>query len=198
MPAGDVRWSASRRAGTRADARAAVVAPLAAIGLLLMASPAASEEIGGLRTMSLDLHGRLGERCALGAIDSVDFGDLSRPGARAYTRVALDCNVPISITVSAAHGALANDRYPLGQGPYAGSVDYRLGFKVPVRHPWESVLLRSFKGGDLVGPGQTFTTGDGIAVDGMNLEVALEKPAAEAGLLAGAYSETIEITVTPG
>jgi spore coat protein U-like protein len=195
MPA--VGLDSSMGFGRRADVRSTVVVLLAAAGLL-MASPAASEEISGLRTMNLNLHGRLGERCALGAIDSVDFGDLSHPGAPAHTRVALDCNVPISITVSAAHGALANERYPLGQGPYAGSVAYRLGFKVPVRHPWESLLLRSFKGGDLVGPGQTFTTGDGIAVDGMNLEVALEKPTAEAGLLAGTYGETIEITVTPG
>jgi spore coat protein U-like protein len=166
--------------------------------LALSATPASSEEIGGLRSMNLDVHGRLDQRCALGAIDSVDFGDLTHPGGRARARVALDCNVPISVTVSAAHGALANERYPQGQGPYAGSVPYSLGFKVPVRHPWESVMLRSFKSSDLVGVGQTFTTGDGIAVDGMSLEVALEKPSGDAGLLAGSYGETIEITVTPG
>ena len=185
-------------APSRRPATAAALTILAGALLACSAAPASAEEIGGLRTMNLNLHGRLDQRCALGAIDSVDFGDLSHPGGRARARVALDCNVPISVTVSAAHGALANERYPLGQGPYAGSVPYSLGFKVPVRHPWESVMLRSFRSSDLVGAGQTFTTGDGIAVDGMSLEVALEKPSGDAGLLAGSYGETIEITVTPG
>jgi spore coat protein U-like protein len=190
----------SSAAAGRADPRSPILLGLFIAGLVAAISPSAApaEEIGGLKSLNVAIYGRIDERCAVGAIDSVDFGDLTRPGGRTHSQVSLDCNVPISVTVSAAHGALANDRYPAGQGPYAGSVRYSLGFKVPVRRPSQSVVLRNFRSGDLVGAGQTFTTGDGIAVDGMSLEVALEKPTAEAGLLAGSYGDTIEITVTPG
>jgi hypothetical protein len=193
-----VRSSAA--GGQRSDARSPLLLGLLIAGLLAAVSPsvAPAEEIDGLKSLNVSLYGRLDERCAVGAIDSVDFGDLTRPGGRAHSQVSLDCNLPISVTVSAAHGALANDHYPTGQGAYAGSVLYSLGFMVPVRRPSRDVVLRNFRGGDLIGAGQTFTTGDGIAVDGMSLEVSLEKPTAEAGLLAGSYGETIEITVTPG
>jgi spore coat protein U-like protein len=170
---------------------------LVAGAALTLAPHARADEIDGLRSMNLQVYGHLDQHCMLGKIDDADFGDLTRPGMHADSRVALDCNMPINVRISAAHGAVANERYPQGQGPYAGAVPYRLEVRIPVRRPAHDVVTRSFEGQDLVAAGQTVNTGDGIAVDGMNLSVALSPPANSAGLLAGHYSETIEITVTP-
>ena len=166
------------------------------LGALALAAHARADEIDGLRSVNLHVYGHLDEHCALGKIDGADFGDLTRPGLRADSHVALDCNVPINLNISAAHGAIANERHPQGQGPYAGAVPYRLEVRIPVRRPSHDVVTRSFDSQDLLA-GRTVNTGDGIAVDGMNLSVALAPPAGDAGLLAGRYSETIEITVTP-
>lgn len=188
-------WSAPRASSLRSFALFA--GALAAGGALALASHARADEVDGLRSLNLQVYGHLDQHCALGKIDDADFGDLTRTGMRAESRVGLDCNVPINVNISAAHGAIAHERYPQGQGPYAGSVPYRLEVQIPVRRPAHDVVTRSFEGGDLVAAGQTINTGDGIAVDGMNLSVALGPPVGTAGLLAGHYSETIEITVTP-
>lgn len=186
------------------DRTAATLRALTALGVVLgagaamaLASHARADEIDGLRSVKLQVHGQLEQHCMLGKIDDADLGDLERPGLHTDTRVALDCNVPVNVNISAAHGAIANERYPQGQGPYAGSVPYRLDVRIPVRRPEHDVVTGSFDGHDLLAAGQTVNTGDGIAVDGMNLSVALGQPAGTAGLLAGRYSETIEITVTP-
>jgi spore coat protein U-like protein len=170
---------------------------LAVGAALALATHARADEIDGLRDVKLQVFGQLDQHCLIGKIDDADFGDLTRPGLRTDSRVALDCNVPINVKISAAHGAIANERYPQGQGPYAGAVPYRLEVRIPVRRPEHDVVTRSFDSQDLVAAGQTVNTGDGIAVDGMNLSVALSPPTNQAGLLAGHYSETIEITVTP-
>jgi hypothetical protein len=197
---------ARRRSGQDRTPRRLTATPrvLTALGVALvagaaltLASHARADEIDGRRSMNLQVYGHLDQHCALGKIDDADLGDLTRPGLRADSRVALDCNMPINVKISAAHGAIANERYPQGQGPYAGAVPYRLDVRIPVRRPEHGVVTRHFDGQDLVAAGQTFNTGDGIAVDGMNLSVALGPPVGTAGLLAGHYSETIEITVTP-
>jgi hypothetical protein len=176
---------------------AAAVA-LAGAAACLLATDARAAEIDGLRSMDVRVFGRLDEHCSVGKIDDADFGDLATVGKRRASRVALDCNMPITVTITATNGALAHERYPGGQGPFAGSVPYSLGVELPVRHPTPATLHEQYEGADLIGAGQSFNTGDGIAVDGMRLEVALHQPASDAGLLAGSYAETIEITVTPG
>ncbi len=192
------------RSPARTRPLAAALRALTALGVvfaagatLTLASHARADEIDGLRSVKLQVLGRLDQHCALGKIDDADFGDLTRPGMHANSRVGLDCNMPINVNISAAHGAIANERYPQGQGPYAGSVPYQLEVRIPVRRPEHDVVTRNFDGQDLVAAGQTVNTGDGIAVDGMDLSVALGPPVGTAGLLAGHYSETIEITVTP-
>jgi spore coat protein U-like protein len=186
-------------AGSMAATRslAGLASALAAGAALMFAPHAHANEIDGLRDLNLQVYGHLDQHCLLGSIDDADFGDLTRPGKRAESHIALNCNVPISVKISAAHGALANERHPEGQGPFAGSVDYSLEVRVPVRRPAHDMMVRNFESRDLAGAGQSFNTGDGIAVDGMNLRVALEPVTNQAGLLAGRYSETIEITVTP-
>ena len=189
--------------GTRA-ARAARVASAATLAsalaagvALALAGAAHADDIEGLRSLNLQVYGSLEQHCALGRISDADFGDLTQPGKHAGARVDLDCNVPINVNISAAHGALAHERHPNGQGPYAGSVPYSLDVRIPVRLPARDVIRHSFESKDLLAGGQTFNTGNGIAVDGMDLSIALGPAGGDAGLLAGHYSETIEITVTP-
>ena len=189
--------SSPRAAVNTLRASTVLVGAAAALTGLMLASQVRADEIDGLRDLHLQVYGRLDQHCLLGSISGADFGDITRSGLRAESRVALDCNVPINVKISAANGALANARHPEGQGPFAGSVDYNLEVRIPVRRPAHDMVVHDFESHTLAGAGQTFNTGDGIAVDGMNLNVALEPVTSQAGLLAGHYSETIEITVTP-
>jgi hypothetical protein len=124
------------------------------------------------------------------------FGDLTRPDLQASAAVQFSCNVPFRVKVQAAHGGLTNTAYPRGQGPFAGSLPYTIGFSIPVFKPSEWLVDRTFNSRDLTG-GRTFDSAGGIATRGMTLSVALGRPSGDAGLLAGDYSETIVITVTP-
>ncbi len=164
---------------------------------LLAASPAYAEDLAGVRSLDLNVQGRLSERCAMGPIEDHAFGDLTQPTAGYDTRVPLSCNLPVNITIRSARGGLANEAHPGGQGPYAGTLPYRMSVTLPVRTPASSAVSASFDSTDLLA-GRTISSNGGIAVDGMMLSIVLGRPTTEAGLLGGNYSEVIEITVTPG
>lgn len=164
---------------------------------LLAASPACAEEIAGARSLDLNVQGRLAERCAMGPIEDHAFGDLTQPTAEYATQVPLNCNLPVNVTIRSAHGGLANEAHPGGQGPYAGTLPYRMSVILPVRTPTSTAVSASFDSSDLMA-GRTISSNGGIAVDGMRLSIVLGQPTSEAGLLGGNYSEVIEITVTPG
>ncbi len=171
----------------------------AALLAVILAPEAARADIpqaADARSIELNVHGRIDQHCAMGALGGVDFGDITRPDAEAQQRVQLSCNVPFLIKIEAANGGLANLQYPHGQGPYSGTLDYTLGVAIPLRRPNADVLQHSFTSRELL-TGRTLSSGDGIAIDGMALTVALGRPSGEAGLLAGDYGETITITISP-
>src|SRR3546814_8720862 len=111
-------------------------------------------------------------------------------------RVAFDCNVPFTMTIKGARGGLTHTTMPNGQGPYSGVLPYNLAVEMPVRYPSRQMVSRSFNSRQLLAGGVISSNG-GIATDGMILAVELGQPSGEAGLLAGDYSETITITVSP-
>ncbi|AMK18313.1 MULTISPECIES: hypothetical protein [Sphingobium] len=148
------------------------------------------------RSVELNVHGRIMEQCAIGNAGDMNFGDITRPDLKASARVSFSCNVPFRVDVRSAHGGLTNDSFPNGQGPYAGRLPYSLGFQIPVLKPSASLVAQTFSSSELMG-GRSFNSAGGIAVDGMALTVALGRPSGEAGLLAGNYSETIIISVSP-
>ena len=111
-------------------------------------------------------------------------------------RVALDCNIPFDMEIKATNGGLTHRTMPGGQGPYAGAVPYRLGVEIPVRRPQTGMVRQSFSSSQLRGGG-TVSSMDGIATDGMTINVELGQAGGEAGLLAGDYSETIIVTIQP-
>lgn len=158
--------------------------------------PAVAADIDNVTNLDIVLNGTIGQHCMLGDIADMDFGNLERPGLGAQARVAFECNVPFTMTITGQHGALTHTTMPNGQGAYAGAVPYSIGLDVPVRYPATQIVSRTFEGRQILGGG-TISSNGGIATDGMVVAVELGAPAAEAGLLAGDYSETITITVTP-
>lgn len=184
----------SREAGT------CVFRTATALALLLMgslgAASAHAETMIGVKSIDMLVHGTIAQHCAMGGIGDMKFGDLTRPDLQASVAVQFSCNVPFRVKVQAANGGLTNTAFPHGQGPYAGSLPYTIGFAIPVLKPAEWMVDRSFNSRELTG-GRTFDSAGGIATRGMKLDVALGRPSGDAGLLAGDYSETIVITVTP-
>lgn len=163
---------------------------------MAFAGPAYAGEIADARSLDVMVSGKIRDHCALGHIPDMDFGNLNRRGLAIEARVDFDCNLPFTMTITGARGALTHTTMPNGQGPYAGQLPYSLSVEMPVRLPSRQVVTRLFNSHQLQAGGVISSNG-GIATDGMTLDVQLGSPAGEAGLLAGDYSETITITVSP-
>ncbi len=163
---------------------------------MLFGTPAMAGEVQDAQSINLVVTGSIAQHCALGDVPDMDFGDLRRPGLRIETRVAFDCNLPFTMVINGAQGALTHRTMPSGQGPYGGTLPYQIGVTMPLRYPTSRILSRSFASRQLLGGG-TIASDGGIATDGMTLDIQLGRPTGEAGLLAGEYSETITITVSP-
>lgn len=170
---------------------------LAAAAAILFTAPAVADDVEYSQTVDLEVRGRIAERCAMGQVGDMDFGNLERPGLGATSRVQLSCNIPFNMNIRARNGGLAHSQMPTGQGPYSGTLPYTIGFAMPVRRPQPAMVERTFESRELRGDGRTISSEGGIAVDGLGLSVSLGRPSGEAGLLAGEYGETIEITITP-
>ncbi len=170
-------------------------AALAAASLLVPVA-AQADELEEADRLSIDVGGRIPERCSIESAAGIDFGDLNRPNLHAQRHLGFYCNVPFSVQMTSRNGGLVNSVYPTGQGPYAGRLRYTLGVDVPVRKPRSRIISKEFSSADMVG-GVSFSSEGGIAIEGLDLRFAMSRPASEAGLLAGEYSEVIEITVQP-
>lgn len=153
-------------------------------------------DIENVRQLDLEVRGDIAQHCAMGSIRDMDFGNLAGRRATATAHVSLDCNIPFTMIIEAANGALAHERSPRGEGGFSGTLPYEIGISLPVRKPSQTLVRRTIESRLLVG-GHAIPSEGGIAVDGMDLTVSLGEPAAEAGLLGGNYSETIRITIAP-
>src|SRR5690606_23977616 len=111
------------------------------------------------------------------------------------TELALDCNVPFDLTFASTNGGLAHATLPLGQGPYAGRLNYQMQVDLPVRLPAERVVSRQFSS-DQMRAGAVVSSLNGIADGAARIRMNFEN-APGAGLLAGRYSETVTITLAP-
>ncbi|WP_428678327.1 hypothetical protein [Sphingopyxis sp.] len=167
-----------------------------ALALCATTAPASAEEIENVRSLAMQVQGRVAEQCSIGRIEGMDFGDLTKRGKRASARIPFNCNVPFEVKVQSRFGGLAHVEQPQGEGPYAGVLPYSIGLQVAVRRPQSGVVSRTYQSADLRG-GQQFSSAGGIASDGIAVDVALGQPSSDAGLLAGRYREVIEITISP-
>jgi spore coat protein U-like protein len=172
------------------------LAALATLASATAAAPAIADEIDNVQKLDIAVNGTISQHCAMGSIADVDFGNLERRGLAMEARVAFDCNVPFTMTITGARGALTHTTMPGGQGPYGGALPYEIAVAMAVRHPAVELVSRTFASRQLQGGGVISSNG-GIAADDMILAVELGHPSGEAGLLAGNYSETITITVSP-
>ena len=168
----------------------------ALVGASLFAAESRAEQLDAGNQMQLRVHGDIVEHCEIGGGSAVDFGDLTRAGMTADIAANLNCNLPFNLRIESTRGGLTNLEHPLGQGPYAGTLPYTLSLDFAVRRPAYGIVSRSFESRTLKGA-QTVSSGGGIARNGLNLHVALGRPAGEAGLVAGNYSDTIVINVSP-
>lgn len=169
---------------------------LFALAAAAFAVPANAEEIRNVKSLDIAVSGSIRQHCAIGSIGDMDFGNLERRGLGVRTQVAFDCNVPFTMTIKGARGGLTHTEMPNGQGPYSGVLPYNLAVEMPVRLPSRQVVSQSFNSRQLLAGGVISSNG-GIATDDMVLAIELGQPSGEAGLLAGDYSETITITVSP-
>lgn len=176
--------------------RSFAFAAVAACAMMGGASNANAEEISNVKSVEMAVQGHIAERCAMGSSATSELGDLTRPGITAAAQFQLECNLPFIMSIKARNGALAHATMPTGQGGYAGSVPYSLDVELPVRRPTPEMISKVFDGHALTG-GQDISSRGGIATDGLLLKLSLGDPGGGAGLLAGNYSEIIEITISP-
>jgi len=172
---------------------------VAAITLLGAGAAAASDLAakgarpdGGDARIDMELAGRISARCDLVGGGDIDFGELTG-GETARVRVGLDCNVPFDLSFESARGGLAHAVQPAGEGPYVGTLGYTLSVRVPVVEPQPRMLSGSYESRSLMAR-KTLVSGEAIAAGDVQLEIRTARPEG-AGLLAGAYSETLTITV---
>lgn len=143
--------------------------------------------------MFVRVEGVVRSRCALGSGGSVDMGDLTRR-AVAEVRVGLSCNVPFVLRLEARNGAMVHSEMPGGQGGYQGRVAYGVDVSVPVINPSPSVMSGSYSSAQLRG-GVSLDSANAIAAGGATVKFMTY--GAENELLAGRYTETIQMTIQP-
>ena len=159
------------------------------------ASPAGDNVVVSFTKLDLTLNGDLPERCQASGGGDIDFGSNLSGGLAATATFGLQCNIPFSLTVTSALGGLAHADLPGGQGPFAGTLGYTMDVKVPT--------LTAAGPGQTVGGtfnsaarSKTFDSAtDAIATGGGSITF-LTNASTGAGLLAGAYSDTVTITVS--
>ncbi len=140
------------------------------------------------------LSGRITDRCELAGGDELNFGELTGHET-AIAQLTLNCNVPFELGLQSARGGLTHSSLPRGQGPFAGQLGYTVDVRVPTLSPRPAVLHGRFNSAELQ-TRRTLSSGEAIAAGGGRLEFTTLAPAG-AGLLAGQYSETFTVTLTP-
>ena len=138
--------------------------------------------------------GRIPSRCALGRGGDIDFGELTG-GLQRSVAVGLDCNVPFDLSVKAANGAIAHTASAAGEGGFSGRLSYDLGIELPLSAPRIHVVSQTV-GSHMLLSGLTISSGNAIAAGGVNISFMTKNPEG-LGLLAGDYSETIMMTISP-
>jgi len=194
---------------TTSEVKRAAVRPMARVGglmaLVLAAFSASSAYAEGgavspdLRAglsdrIDVKLMGRIDARCLLSGGGEIDLGEL-RGGEGARANFGLDCNLPFNIDIQSKRGGLAHATMPQGQGPFAGLLEYDLQLTVPTLRPDPASVEGRYTSRELLGE-RTLSSGDGIGAGGGTLEFRMRQPEG-AGLLAGSYTETLSLTVTP-
>lgn len=151
--------------------------------------------IDGAKRLQIELSGRITQRCSMGDIPDANLGVMGDSGFRIRASLALDCNVPFTLSFQSSNGGIAHDEMPNGQGPYAGRLTYQMRVDLPVRSPEARVIEANFSS-DQMRSGATVSSQDGISNGAARLRLDVAPPTG-VGLLAGRYSETITVVLAP-
>lgn len=169
---------------------------------LLAALPAHAEGPASPTTAGVDigtridltLVGSIGSRCLISGGSDINFGEL-KGGEGTRAPFGLDCNVPFDIDIRSSRGGLAHIAKPQGEGPFAGTLEYDLRLTVDTLQPLPAVAEVNFSSRELLSK-RRLSSGNGIAAGGGTLEFRMRHPEG-VGLLAGQYTETVTLTVSP-
>ncbi|AYG95355.1 hypothetical protein D8I30_09330 [Brevundimonas naejangsanensis] len=144
--------------------------------------------------LDVEVTGRITASCRLAGGGDIDFGELTG-GQQVDAEFALACNVPFDISFQSQSGGLAHVSKPRGEGPFAGLLGYTLSVAIPTLSPHAATLGGTFASQNLMAK-KTLSSGDGIAQGGGRIQIRTDRLEG-AGLLAGEYSEVLNITLTP-
>ena len=183
-----MRFRASSR---RVHIALAVSTLMAATASSACAKPAANNlDLG--KALNVTVTGQITPRCEIQGGGDIDLGEL-RGGERVTGMFGLDCNVPFNLQMTSANGGLAHATQPQGEGQFAGLLPYDVRLTVPTLRPTPAVVQGGFSSLQRSG---MVSSGDGISAGASKIEIETRRPTG-AGLLAGKYSETLTLTVTP-
>lgn len=181
-------------AGTRLAFRAAGLALAAGLICAAPAGAAAPKApVADTDRLVVELVGTINSVCRIDGGLDIDFGELTG-NEHAAAALMLDCNVPFDLNIQTRNGGLAHTRQPGGEGPFAGLLPYRVVVTVPTLSPAPGALRGDFRSSDLRA-GRSLSSGSAISGGVGSIEFHTEAPRG-AGLLAGDYADTVEVTVT--
>ncbi|NWE52507.1 hypothetical protein [Brevundimonas sp. P7753] len=189
---------------TPSQVKCAAVRPMARVGGLMalvlaaaVASTASAEPMldsGLASSLDVIVKGKITASCRLSGGGDIDFGELTG-GQQVEADFGLSCNVPFDISFQSQSGGLAHVTKPRGEGPFAGRLGYTLNVAIPTINPNPAVLSGTFDSENLIAK-KTLSSGEGIAQGGGRIRILTNRPS-ESGLLAGEYSEVLNITLAP-
>lgn len=169
----------------------------AVVGVVMaaMASGVArADSIESTSGFDVAVTGRIVADCRLSGGGTIDLGELT--GNEVISAdFGLRCNVPFDLSFESAHGGLAHVTKPRGEGPFAGTLAYTLNVAVPTLAPQDGMMSAAYSSSDLTAR-KTLTSGEAIAAGGGRLQIRTQRPQG-AGLLAGEYVETLNVTLQP-
>ena len=187
--------SEGKRATVRSMAQAAgLMALVLAATTVTAASAETVSDSGSASSLDVIVKGKITASCRLSGGGDIDFGELTG-GQQVEADFGLACNVPFDISFQSQGGGLAHVNKPRGEGPFAGRLGYTLNVAIPTINPIPAVLSGTFASENLVAK-KTLSSGEGIAQGGGRIRILTNRPT-EAGLLAGKYSEVLNITLAP-
>jgi hypothetical protein len=167
---------------------------LGAVAMLVAAGAARADSIESTSGFDVAVTGRIVSDCRLSGGGTFDLGELT--GNEVVTAdFGLRCNLPVDISFESARGGLAHVTKPRGEGPFAGTLAYTLNVVVPTLAPTSGVMSAAYSSTELTAR-KTLTSGDAIAAGGGQIQIRVQRPQG-AGLLAGEYLETLNVTLQP-
>lgn len=181
---------------SKGQVRIAFAMSSAFAGLALSFSASAGNGSSNSNSASVDvvLVGNIAPQCSIDGGGRIALGELTGH-ERVEAPFDFSCNVPFELVVRSASGAMVHMDKPHGEGPYSGTLPYRLGISLPTLSPSPVQIGKDFSSSEMLG-GAIISSGDAIAAGGGNMLLQTVLPEST-DLLAGKYSDSITIVVHP-